>query len=1642
MADGADRAEIATFSDEDDDVQPTQPTQPVKAEEEPVIKTEDIPSGSKRPAEDDEDDGPGTAAATLAAKRRAVLDSDEDDEDEPVIRRHRVAAAPSAEGGEGEGAEQGQLPDMDDDFADEDDIDDEDLELIAENTGRSIEELRAERKGQSRIRRGAVEERDVRPESTKERDDIAFSDGDDYEGKDEDRKGHVDDEEDEEGEEYDDHDRRDPRRGHPRDRPRRQQEYEEEDDGWLVDNEGRAIHQGPMDYGDEALAEAREIFGDDMEWRDILGSDVESEEGEEPEDDLDDDLDEEDEDDMADFIEGDDDEQTEEARRARQEARAAREERRRQKAQKRAKKKMHLTEIYEPAVLEKKMLTEKDDVIRMSDVPERMQLDWGIDVDHSAAPEEIEEESSWIFKNAFSGEQDFRVSPTDRPLARKGSKATSYVKQPEIQLFIANVLKLVRNEKKEVPFILRYRREEIGPQLNVDDLWRIYDYDMRWTTFKKTRTNLGQTLNLIDRLERAMSGALPVTGRNLESAPDNTENGEKETNGVTDTAKSLAMVSLKGEKYDNPEAADNKTLYEMVAQLDLAYIRPVHQSDYEFLEAATTDIELSDVQDFIQLHYGDVLTAYHNLRITLMQQKGEKAKGTKKASRRDLYPLFRKGGIIQFASRLGLSAEQFAINLEASSLIHKPPTEESSPDVMAEEHVSRHFPDSTEVLTAARLCYAMDLANHPKVRKYLRSNYSSIVRINAEPTQKGIKIIDEFHPVGGMKYLRGKPLDTFRGSEWLELEAAEKQGLMQVTFDADIKEFTRTVENFFLEEDFVENSASWNEERRQVINMVLNKYCFPHFEKQCRTALTRATTQYIAEECAQKLYRRVMMQPVPRLSKTHNRDDDYDDDDDEFDDSVGVNKAKVACIYLSNTTKESSFLVTIDRKGNLDITEKLQFIHAVGNPRLRKDPERQKELDELGEIMLRARPDRMLIPADMMEARDVMEDVRHTLDRVGLSHLQADFVNPDIGRTFGSSERAQLEFPDLPDDLRAAVSLCRAAQDPLLEIAGLANADDDILTLPLHHMHHRVSRPLLRTILHREVINATALVGVDINAACHLTHTQSVVPFVSGLGFRKAEALINNINQSQSRGLRTRTDIISIGKLGAIVFENCAAFLLVLAVKASAFERDAMFEDTKQEPLDLTRIHPESYSMARKIARDALEHEVEDKANPSAVIEEIRENPGALRALDLDAYAQQLISMGKGDKSITLRDIKEELIAPFGEKRASYMVLTEPEVFYLLTGESPKTLYEGCLVRVTVAFVDDHSAAVKLDNGLRGVISRTNVSDRDVRSVRDRLKRNQTIDARVLSIRFKEFEVDLTCRSSDLRNMPRSRGHLDRYYDEYKEADDQEALERTKTEANAPQHIVRQVVHDSFRNFNYAMASKYLEKMDIGDCVIRPARVDLHLTLTWKIAEGIYANVDIEESADRTAAKLGSRLRIGRESYDSLDELIGRYVMPVSSFMRDATDHPKFQDVDEEGAKRFCADQVAANPERFPYVLFLSRQRPGTLSLAYQPGQRNSCRMESVEVHPSGYRFRGKTHMILDDLIRWFKQNWNARPPPQAAAGAGGRPRDYGGSGSGGRGAPAAPLAPMAQTFGNAPPPQAYGSSSNERGGYGGAGYR
>ena len=267
--------------------------------------------------------------------------------------------------------------------------------------------------------------------------------------------------------------------------------------------------------------------------------------------------------------------------------------------------------------------------------------------------------------------------------------------------------------------------------------------------------------------------------------------------------------------------------------------------------------------------------------------------------------------------------------------------------------------------------------------------------------------------------------------------------------------------------------------------------------------------------------------------------------------------------------------------------------------------------------------------------QDLIECVKQLVDEDQFPEIAVEIIDNELAKIYANSNKGTTDFREYPTLLRQAVSLARKMQDPLVEFSQLCTADEEILCLRYHTMQDQLAKEDLLENLYLEFINRTNEVGVEINLAVQNPLTVNLVQFICGLGPRKGQALIKILKQTNQR-LENRTQLVTACHMGPKVFINCSGFIKI--------DTNSLGDSTEAyvEVLDGSRVHPETYEWARKMAVDALEYDDED-ANPAGALEEILESPERLKDLDLDAFAVELERQGFGNKSITLYDIRAEL---------------------------------------------------------------------------------------------------------------------------------------------------------------------------------------------------------------------------------------------------------------------------------------------------------------------------------------------------------------------------------------------------------------
>ena len=411
------------------------------------------------------------------------------------------------------------------------------------------------------------------------------------------------------------------------------------------------------------------------------------------------------------------------------------------------------------------------------------------------------------------------------------------------------------------------------------------------------------------------------------------------------------------------------------------------------------------------------------------------------------------------------------------------------------------------------------------------------------------------------------------------------------------------------------------------------------------------------------------------------------------------------------------------------------------------------------------------------------------------------------------------------------------------------------------------------------MVELTNKVGVDINRAITDSYYQRLLPLVCGLGPRKAQALVKKIAAIvipvhhlyhpriftrilQGGTVINREAFIKSSLLTTKIFLNSAGFLRIVndTTPVAKHSKNRQVEDVEvSDPLDNTRIHPEDYELARKMATDALELDEEDihDEHPSHVVLTIMRDEDSerkLNELNLDDFAVSLFETNQDKKRYTLFDIRREILKPFGDLRKSYRLPTSWDVLTMLTGETPRTLRTGLIVSVLVIRTVKRNdkgggaVAVRLNSGIEGIIEKGYLADTLDVEVEEVFPKGRTVPAVVFHVEMvpetDSFWVRLSARQSDVAqgDSQYRRVRPDEYWDHSQYERDMDVQKRKKrAEANQTRRVIK---HPNFHNFNSGQAEAYLDKQQRGDVVIRPSsKGQDHLAVTWKVDDKLYQHI-------------------------------------------------------------------------------------------------------------------------------------------------------------------------------------------------------
>lgn len=155
--------------------------------------------------------------------------------------------------------------------------------------------------------------------------------------------------------------------------------------------------------------------------------------------------------------------------------------------------------------------------------------------------------------------------------------------------------------------------------------------------------------------------------------------------------------------------------------------------------------------------------------------------------------------------------------------------------------------------------------------------------------------------------------------------------------------------------------------------------------------------------------------------------------------------------------------------------------------------------------------------------------------------------------------------------------------------------------------------------------------------------------------------------------------------------------------------------------------------------------------------------------------------------------------------------------------------------------------------------------------------------------------------------------------------------------------------------------------------MIRPSSLGLdHLNITWKLSADNIVHLDITEGIKGPNDMISKHLTLDKETYESLDEIIERYIKPCNQIVAQIREHKKFMDESIDFVKKTLQDEKNNDPSFIPYYCSFIPEAPQFLILTYIPRQLE-IQHEYIKIKPEGLSFHDIKFTQIKKLILWFK---------------------------------------------------------------------
>lgn len=314
--------------------------------------------------------------------------------------------------------------------------------------------------------------------------------------------------------------------------------------------------------------------------------------------------------------------------------------------------------------------------------------------------------------------------------------------------------------------------------------------------------------------------------------------------------------------------------------------------------------------------------------------------------------------------------------------------------------------------------------------------------------------------------------------------------------------------------------------------------------------------------------------------------------------------------------------------------------------------------------------------------------------------IQVFTISEDGASVYSASKTAREEFPDKDVTVRGAVSIGRRLMDPLAELVKI-----DPKSIGVGQYQHDVDQAKLKKSLDLTVESCVNSVGVNLNTA-----SKHLLTYVSGLGPTLAQNIIDY--RTANGAFRSRSQLLKVPRLGPSAFEQSAGFLRIPDAK---------------NPLDNTAVHPESYKIVEKMAKDC-----------GCSVAELIKDKDKRKSIRLDRYVSEKVGMP------TLTDIMAELEKPGRDPREQLEEFEfDPNV------STPDDLVEGMVLPGIVTNITNFGAFVDIGVHQDGLVHISQLADRYVSDPTQVVKLHQHVMVKVIEVDRRRNRISLSMKAVD-----------------------------------------------------------------------------------------------------------------------------------------------------------------------------------------------------------------------------------------------------------------------------------------------------